>query len=127
MITYDNLLSNLQKQRHYHISAKNNYFVLLVSGSKYHITVFRDQWDDYENISNLPFHLFHISSDSEQNRCSSYFWVDKKSRRIKKIPGKYFQYNQPSYDFFSSTRSPCKLSDIKFLLKIFQRIINKIQ
>ena len=126
MITYEQLLSYLKQQREYPTSIRKNYFVVIVRGSKYHVTVFQDQWNEYENVTGQPYHLFHISSDDEANRCSSYFWVDKQTYRIKKIPAQYFKYNQPTYDYFSSTRSPCSFSDIKFILKIFQRILRKI-
>ena len=144
MITYQQLVDYLQNQHEYpitlspeeqvileallpSITIKSNYIVINVSGSDYHITIFVDQWDDYEEVSYKPYYLFHISSNGETDRCSSYFWVDKKTNRIKKIPRKYFNYNQPTYNFFSSTRSPCHLRDIEFLLKVFQRILLSAQ
>lgn len=127
MIPYPKLLYYLNKQHEYPVNTKQRYSVVVVPGSKYHITVFQDQWNDYQNVTGLPFHLFHISSDSEENRCSSYFWVDKNTYRIKKIPGKYFKYNQPAYNFYNSTRNPCHLSDIMPILKKFQRILLKMK
>lgn len=126
MITYEQLSAYLKKQHEYPVSFRKNYFVIMVRGTKYHITVFQDQWNDYEKVTTLPFHLFHISSDSEENRCSSYFWVDRNTYKIRRIPGEFFKYNQPSYDFYSSTRSRCQLREISPLLKVFQRILNKI-
>jgi len=126
MITYNELISFLKKQHSYPVSVKKKYVVIIIPNKKYHITIFEDQWDDYTNITGLPYHLFHISSDNEENRCSSYFWVDRSTNRIKNIPHKFFKYNQETYNFYSSTRNPCNYSDIKFLLKKFQKIIKKI-
>ena len=126
MVSYEQLIAYLKKQHEYPASFKNNYIVIMVRGTQYHITVFQDQWNDYEKVTSLPYHLFHISSDIANNRCSSYFWVDKNTYRIKKIPGQYFKYSQPSYDFYSSTRNRCKLGSIRQLLKAFQRILNRL-
>ena len=126
MVSYEQLVVYLKMQHEYPVTFKKDYFVIMMRGKPYHITVFRDQWNDYEGITGLPYHLFHISSDNANNRCSSYFWVDKDSYRIKKIPGKYFNYNQPKYDFYSSTRNRCQLSSIRPFLKIFQRVLNKL-
>lgn len=123
MLSYQKLVNYLKKQHHYPVSFKSEYFVINVPGYGYHITVFQDQWDNYEDVSERPYYLFHISSESNQNRCSSYFWVKKYDNRIKKIPRKYFMYNQPNYSFFSSTRSPCPLAEIMPLLRIFQKIL----
>lgn len=124
MISYQKLLKYLKKQRKYRISIKKNYFVIAMQN--YHITVFQDQWDDYEKTINEPYHLFHISSNNEQNRCSSYFWVDKKNYQIQNIPSEYFSYGQPNYSFTSSTRTPCILTDIQKLLDVFQTLLNRI-
>lgn len=126
MISYEQLIIYLKKQKVYPISLKSKYVVILVPGSKYHVTIFQDQWDEYQNVTGLPYHLFHISSDHLENRCSSYFWVKRSNYRIKKIPKKYFQYGQPAFGFYSSTRMPCSLSEIIFLLKKFQGMLNKI-
>lgn len=125
-LTYQLLIKHLIKQHDYPINSKKNYSVIIFPGSKYHITIFEDQWDKYEEISNKPYHLFHISSNDEQERCSSYFWVERDKLIIKKIPRQYFMYNQPNYSFFSSTRTPCHLWNIKKYLKIFQKMLNKI-
>lgn len=126
MITYEQLLAYLKQQKEYPFSIRKNYFVIIPRGSRYHVTVFQDQWDEYEKVTGMSNHLFHISSDSDDDRCSSYFWVDKNDYRIKNIPNKYFKYNQPTYDYYSSTRNPCQFKEIKFILKIFQRILRKI-
>lgn len=125
-MAYDKLVSYLKNQNEYPASIKEKYLVITMLGSKYHITIFRDQWDEYEAVTGLPYHLFHISSDDVSDRCSSYFWVDIYTNRVKKIPRKFFQYNQPTYNFRSSTRSPCPLVKVKPLLKILQRMLNSM-
>ncbi|XWV26907.1 hypothetical protein QJ857_gp0143 [Tupanvirus soda lake] len=127
MLPYQLLLKHLKSQHLYPVSIKPNYCVIMAPGMNYHITIFQEQWDDYEKVSGKPYYLFHISSNDENNRCSSYFWVTKYTNRVKKIPRKYFLYNQPNYTFFSSTRNPCHLWDVKPLLKIFQSILDTIE
>lgn len=126
MIAYDNIIEYLTKQSTYLFSIKPLYTVISPPNSNYHITIYKDQWDDYEAVSKKPYYLFHISSNNEENRCSSYFWVDKKNLRIKYIPRKYFKYNQLDFNFFSSRRSPCALSEIKNSLQFFQSFLWKI-
>lgn len=126
MLSYQTLIKYLRDQHDYPVSIKKYYCVIMVPGIDYHITIYEDQWDRYEEISNKPYYLFHVSSNNENNRCSSYFWVNKYNHIIKKIPRNFFMYNQPKYSFFSSTRNPCHLRDISILLKTFQRILNKI-
>jgi hypothetical protein len=126
MISYKNIIDYLIDYKHnYSYSIKSSYIV--INNGKYHITIYQDQWDDYENANGKPYHLFHISLNDINNRCSSYFWVNKSNYHIRKIPTKYFMYNQPTYSFFSSTRSPCKLSEIISTIKLFQKIINDIK
>lgn len=132
-LSYQKLLRYLRNQYDYPINIKSNYTVINIPETNFHVTIFKDQWDDYHKVSRLPYYLFHISSDDSQNtsnaagiKCSSYFWVDKRSNKIKNIPRKYFKYNQPTFDFFSSTRSPCRLRDIRYLLMIFQKILFRV-
>lgn len=110
----------------YRLSIKNIYFVIMIPNANYHISIFQDQWDNYETITDNPYYLFHISSDNEINRCSSYFWVRKSDLKIKKIPLKYFKYNQPEYNFNSSTRNQCNHQEIKPILSFFQKILDKL-
>lgn len=126
MLSYHELLKRLKNQHLYPISIKTNYVVIMFPGLKYHITIYQEQWDDYERVSGKPYNLFHISSNGENNRCSSYFWVSIYTNKIKKIPRYFFMYNQSNYTFFSSTRSPCHLWEIKPLLKEFQKILDFI-
>lgn len=30
----------------------------------YHITIFRDQWDEYKSLTGLDYHLFHLTSNN---------------------------------------------------------------
>ncbi len=123
MFTYDKLINLLINQNMYPISIKKKYVVIMFPGINYHVTIFRDQWDDYEKITKKPYNMFHVSSNNEYNRCSSYFWVSKNTNKIKNIPEQFFIYNQPNYTFFSSTRSPCDLGHIESLLAKFQKIL----
>ena len=126
MLSYQELINYLLSQDKYQYSIKPLYTVIhLPTYPDYHITIYQDQWDDYKLNTGKPYHLFHISSNDEQNRCSSYFWVGTNTNKIQKIPRKYFKYNQPIYDYFSSTRSPCELKKVIPLLKILQKIINE--
>ncbi|AGC01726.1 hypothetical protein H012_gp739 [Acanthamoeba polyphaga moumouvirus] len=125
-ISYRTLLKNLSKINNIILSIKNNYLIITLPNNNYHITIFQDQWDDYQKQINKPYHLFHISSNDTKNKCSSYFWVYKKNYKIYKIPNKYFKYNQPNYSFFTSTRNPCSYLEIKTLLKYFGRILSSI-
>ena len=125
MITYQMVLDYLINQKKYKYHSKKNYLIILFTGSKYHLTIFRDQWDEYYSKTNNPYHLFHISSNDDTDRCSSYFWVNFKNK-IQNIPKKYFQYNQPSYSFNSSTRSSCNFKEIKPILISFKKLINDI-
>lgn len=119
MISYEKLLIYLRLQKKFTMSVKPIYCVLSLPREKYHVTIYQDQWDDYQQKTGMPYHLFHISLNQERDRCSSYFWVDKKTYDIKNIPEKYFKYNQENYDYSRSTRSPCPPTRIKHILKIF--------
>lgn len=123
MISYNVLIVYLQSQRKFQTTVKKDYIVVTIPGSNYHITVFQDQWDNYENVTNMPYHLFHISSNRNDEKCSTYFWVDKTYYRIHEIPEKFFSYNQPDFDFYKSTRSPCGMISLKYDLKMFGRIL----
>lgn len=127
MLTYQELTNSLKNKYKYIVSIKPIYTVITIPNTNYHITIYEDQWNNYQENTGKPYHLFHISSNNENNRCSSYFWVDMMTHRIKKIPRKYFSYNQLLYSLSSSTRSPCHLSDITQLLVVFQKMINEIK
>lgn len=126
MLSYKKMAIYLQQQNKYFFAIKPSYIVISIPKIKYHITIYRDQWDEYEDVTGKPYHLFHVSANDTTEKCSSYFWINKHNYHIQKIPKKYFTYNQPSFNFFSSTRSPCGLQEVSPLLKNFQQIINEI-
>lgn len=126
MVTYKQLARYLKKYHKHFISIKKNYLIIIFPNLNYHITVFKDQWDDYQKVTDLPYHLFHISSNNVDNRCSSYFWVNKYNLHIKNIPKNYFKYNQPDYSFYGSTRNMCSSNSIKHMLQVFQKILKVV-
>lgn len=126
IITYDKLIATIPFK--FNLLIKDKYSMITIPNFNYHITIFRDQWDEYKSITNLDYHLFHITSNDIANtKCSTYFFVDIYTNRIKKIPDKYFKYGQDSYSFYSSTRFPCDYKSIKTGIKFFQKILNIIQ
>ena len=128
MLTYLKLIECLEKYskyRKYTYSIKSNYVVILFPKSEYHVSIFKDQWDEYEFLTGKPYYQFHVSSNNIDQRCSSYFWVKKSTNRIRKIPSKYFYYDQPVYSINESTRSPCKLRKIMPILKLFQKFLKR--
>ncbi|AZL89963.1 hypothetical protein QKC54_gp0228 [Megavirus baoshan] len=110
----------------YKISIREKYFVISFINCDYHITIYQDQWDKYEYYTHRPYHLFHISSNNDNNKCSSYFWIDKINYYIHKIPSKYFSYRQSQYGYTSSTRNPCEYQKIKSLLLFFEKNLTRI-
>lgn len=138
MLTYKILLTYLKKQKKFKINIKKDYCVLTLShnyniainnniSKHYHITIYQNQWDDYEKETGFSYHLFHISSNNESNKCSSYFWVDTKKYLIRTIPSKYFKYEQENFDFHNSTRKPCNLNELKLITNTFQKILSQIK
>ena len=81
------------------------------------------KWNHYPN---RKYALFHITHEKSYDKCSIYFWIDKRKLRIKKIPKEKFKYNQESFSMYSSTRSKCEDKHIKVIIKNFQRLLNKI-
>lgn len=128
MLSYQQLSSYLKYQRYFRINKRKDYLVLTNKTiQNYHVTIYRDQWDDYETVTKLPYYLFHISSNEEKSKCSSYFWVDKHNLKIKTIPKKYFQYGQPDYGYYSSTRQPCQPNEIRPLIELFRLFLKKMR
>ena len=124
IINYDKLILILKSSIKLYI--KDKYFMIMIPKLGYHISIFRDQWDEYKSKTNRNYHLFHITSNDANNKCSTYYYVDLYTNRIKKIPNEYFLYNQDTYGFYSSTRSQCEYKLIKPGLKYFQKILNSI-
>lgn len=122
-MSYNRLLKYLKKQSDLKVTIKPIYLVITMPNENHHITIYQDQWDLYQSVTELPYHMFHISSNDTENRCSSYFWVDKYTLEIKPIPSKYFSYDQENYSFFGSTRKPCRVEKIIPLIKVFQGIL----
>lgn len=134
MISYTQLQQYLLENYHDVTSVTRNYTVINMKDNKsesdsfenitdYHITIYKDQWDEYETVIGKPYYMFHISSNQYLNRCSSYFWVEKSTGSIKKIPGKYFQYNCETFSFSQSTRTPCNTHFCDKVNKLFQKIL----
>ncbi|ANB50374.1 hypothetical protein [Powai lake megavirus] len=117
---------NTETENYYKISIREKYFVIYFPNCDYHITIYQDQWNEYEYYTGHPYHLFHISSNNDNNKCSSYFWVDKINYYIHKIPNKYFSYGQLTYGYTSSTRNPCDYRKIKPLLYFFQKNLTRV-
>jgi hypothetical protein len=107
----------------FRLYTKKDYFMVQFFHADYHITIYSDQWDLYQKQTGLPYHLFHISSNKIDPKCSTYFWVDIHTNQIKHIPSKYFLYGQESYGYNKSTRFPCEYYLIKPLLKRFQKLL----
>ncbi len=126
MITYDELVKMLDLKFPGRVRQRREYSVIVFPKSEYHLTIFRDQWDDYQKITGHPYYLFHISSNNVENRCSIYWWVDKKNLRIHRIPDNIFKYSQPNYSIIASTRQPCRTIDIAFILKFFGKFLRGI-
>lgn len=126
MITYETFIYKFKKISYYNIVVKPKYCVITFPNAAYHITIYQDQWDDYQSVTGLPYHLFHVSSVEKEDRCSSYFWIDK-TFKIKNIPKKYFCYEQDAYNFFGSTRRQCVYAEIKSILKQFQHVLTKVR
>lgn len=108
---------------------KINYTIIFFPNKKYnyHISIFKDQWDDYSKITGKNYHLFHVSdNNNSENKCSRYYWIDKFNLKIKKIPKKYFSYHQSSFSIDKSTRIPCEYSNVEKIVHVFQKILDKI-
>lgn len=97
------------------------YLMIHIRNLPFHITIFKDQWDDYPD---KRFHLFHITHEEDDKKCSSYFWITN-FLKIKNIPPNKFKYNQEDYSMFSSSRSYCKNKAIKVIKINFQKLLNK--
>jgi hypothetical protein len=121
-LPYKRLINIIKRGTNYKLVIKKEYSVLLIC-KNFHISIFQDQWDNYEKLVNMPYYLFHVSSNESTGKCSTYFWVDKETLQIKNIPDKFFKYESETYDHTKSTRSKCKFIDIKPSIKKFQKIL----
>lgn len=124
MLNYQLLVEYLDKYYKNLLSIKNNYFVISMPNFDHHITVYEDQWNNYQELSGLPYYLFHMSSsDTTTTKCSIYFWVSKINGKILRIPKKFFTYGQNHYSHMGSTRPKCKFLKVVMLVKFFRRVI----
>ena len=122
MSDYQSLKKFLEKSGHAY-NIRKLYFVIAVPKSGHHITVYENYWDDYETVTGHPYYMFHISSNNENDRCSSYYWVDKRDLFIIDIPESAFKYEQPEYDFTRSTRKPCSDIATERARDLFQKFL----
>ena len=109
MLSYQNLLYRMKKciKRNY-LVIKKNYFIIMMPDFDYHITVF---------------HLFHISENKMENKCSKFYWCSF-DLKIKEIPSEKFIYNQHSHDMYKSTRNMCVNPQVDLIIKYFQKILD---
>ena len=127
IIRYDDLIKKLfflsKNQTKFTIQVKDIYMMIQIPKYEYHITIFRDQWDQFRDETDLNYYLFHVSSEKTDPKCSTYFWVDMETNLIKKIPAEYFAYGQEKFSMKSSTRMPCDYELIKDVVSKFQKIL----
>lgn len=124
-LTFDSLVEHLEDYYGYEVTKKDAYVVVTFPGEKYHITIYADQWDEYEAQTGKPYYLFHASSDRTDNRCSIYFWVDKSTHKISLVPANDFDYNCTSFNFHQSTREKCDPQSVDSIIRKFQKILNR--
>jgi hypothetical protein len=148
-LTYPNLLKTLQKidltdTIFSQIKTSKKYFIIDTKKTlpfnqpnhpdydpthptfKYHITIFQDQWDDYQSPSGLTAKLFHITHGHyDQFRCSTYFILDK-NLHIQEVPSADFSYNQPDFGPTKSRRSKCTNKSLEFIIRHFEELIGQI-
>lgn len=118
-------LNYLTQFFNFNLYMRNNYIIIKFPNCDTHITIFQDQWDKYYYETGLRYYLFHVTSDNVIP-CSTYFLVDMDTNLIKKIPDMLFKYNQETYSFYTSTRSPCDYKSIKKCVKQFQKLLLRV-
>lgn len=126
LINFNDLESKLRRCCNKNLVIRRDYLVIKYDDIDYHVTIFKDQWDDYYQKTGRPYYLFHISTNDPVNKCSTYLWVDILTHGITMVPPKYFKYEQSSFDFNGSTRKPCDINKILILIKRFQKILISI-
>ena len=119
-------ISNIEYRNKFFLNMYEKYIVINFPDRLEHITIFKDQWDQYSMQTKLPYHLFHVTSTTDTTKCSTYFWVNIYAHQIKKIPSKYFKYEAPEFSFNASTRPSCEYKLIKSSLKKFQQLLSNI-
>jgi hypothetical protein len=149
LLTYNTLLNTLQKISlddtiFSKIGIKKKYFILDTKGSlafnkpgnedhdaqnptfKYHITVYQDQWDQYQSPSGLTARLFHITHGHyDKFRCSTYFILDE-NLNIREVPETDFKYEQPDFGMTKSRRSKCTNKALVIIIREFEKMLKNI-
>ena len=97
------------------VNKKN--LIINIRNSKYHVTIFRDQWNDYGPNEKL----FHLTNEVTQ--CSIYF-VFNGDMQVKEPGG--FSYEQSEFGFNKSTRIRCDDTEIDKIMDIFSSIMKRI-
>lgn len=109
------------------IAIRKGYFVLNTKPnqeySDYHVTIFQDQWDEYQSPSKLTARLFHITH--EKTKCSAYYIVNS-DIQVQDIPKDDFKYEQPDFSHSASTREKCTDDIIKVINKQFEIVVNRM-
>lgn len=114
--------TNFGKSVFSRITIYPTYFMIHTRNMPYHITIFRDQWDNYPD---KEYHLFHITHEEDDKKCSSYFWMTN-DLKIKNIPSTRFKYDQEDFSMFSSSRGYCKSKTVKVIRVNFQKLLDRI-
>lgn len=134
-MNYALLVKNLLKIRlrsdngaqRFKLSINDKYAVIkFLSDENFHVTIFKDQWDDYHKKTGHNYHLFHISSESETTKCSSYFWATTAKLKILSIPKNIFAYGQENFGLYSSTRQPCDMKSIAPTMRKLQVLMHDV-
>ena len=130
-LKYNKLIYNLNNANFNYTCFKsvtfypNRYFIIN-SKFAFHITVFKDQWNNYPI---KKYALFHVTYDPPKNstnkKCSLYFRVDN-DMNILDIPKNEMKYKKKDYGMFRSTREKCTQKIIKKLKNDFQKILKKM-
>lgn len=123
IMKYNTLLKKLmsidfEKSIFNKITIHPEYFMLHIKNLPFHISFFREQFDNYPD---KRYHLFHITHENQNEKCSSYYWVTNKLK-IVNVPNDKFKYNQKNFSMYSSTRNFCNDVKIKFIKMSLQKL-----
>lgn len=120
LLSYNHLLKNLVNFS-VNVTVKPQYFLIKIKGTKFHISIYFDQWDYYHVFRKKYERLFHITD--EELGCSRYYILDNKLRISEPAN---FKYEQDDFGYFKSTRKRCMDKSIDRIIKNFSRLINRI-
>lgn len=125
MLSYAKL-THFLKVHHSNITNFTTNYTVIKTGEKYHITIFNDQWDNYETVTDEPYYMYHITSNTQYpNKCSRYYRVSKKTLIISNIP--HFEYGADTFSFYKSTRKPCDKDHLIEINIWFEKLLKNIQ